>query len=69
MREWKDWDVLEGKFNEKMEGLGVLEGKFNEVMEGWMYLKESSVRRWKGGSRGGQDERSSMRKSGKVVYT
>jgi hypothetical protein len=22
-----------------------------------MYLKESSIRRWKGGSRGGQDER------------
>ena len=28
MREWKGWDVLEGKFNEKMERLGVLGGKF-----------------------------------------
>jgi hypothetical protein len=25
MRRWKGWDVLEGKFNEKMERLGVLE--------------------------------------------
>jgi len=33
MREWKGWDVLEGKFNEKIERLGVLEGKFNEIME------------------------------------
>ena len=31
MREWKGWDVLEGKFNEKMGRLGVLEGKFNEI--------------------------------------
>jgi len=31
MREWKGWDVLEGKVNEKMERLGVLEGKFNEI--------------------------------------
>jgi len=25
--------------------------------KGWMYLKESLIRRWKGESRGGQDER------------
>ena len=34
MREWKGWDVLEGKFNEKMERLCILESKFNEIMEG-----------------------------------
>jgi len=33
MREWNGWDVLEGKFNEKMERLGVLEEKFNEIMD------------------------------------
>jgi len=33
MREWRDWDILEGLLNEKMERLGVLEGKFNEVLE------------------------------------
>ena len=33
MREWKGWDVLEGKFNEKMERLCILESKFNEIME------------------------------------
>ena len=33
MKEWKGWDVLEGKFNEKMERLGILEGKFKEIME------------------------------------
>jgi len=25
LKKWKGWGVLEGKFNEKMEGLGVLE--------------------------------------------
>jgi hypothetical protein len=25
MKRWKGWDVLEGKFSEKMERLGVLE--------------------------------------------
>jgi hypothetical protein len=24
MKEWKGWDVIEGKFNEKVERLGVL---------------------------------------------
>ena len=35
MREWKDWNELEGKFNEKkkMERLGVLKSEFNEIME------------------------------------
>jgi hypothetical protein len=33
MREWKGWDVFEGKFNEKMEKLCILESKFNEIME------------------------------------
>ena len=53
MREWKGWDILGGLLNEKMERLGVLEGKFSEVRywKGWMYLKESSVRRWEGESR------------------
>jgi len=32
-REWKGWDVFEGKFNEKMGRLGVLESKFNEILE------------------------------------
>jgi len=35
MREWKGWDVLEGRFNEKWKGwvyLKVLKSKFNEIM-------------------------------------
>jgi len=34
MREWKGWDVLEGKFKkEKVERLCILESVFNEIME------------------------------------
>ena len=40
----------EGKFNEVVERLDVPEGKFS--------------RRWKGGSRGGQDRRLDRRKGG-----
>jgi len=34
LRKWKGWGVLEGKFNEKMEG--------------WVYLKLSQMRKWNG---------------------
>ena len=33
MRDGKVGMYFEGKFNEKMERLGVLEGKFKEIME------------------------------------
>jgi len=35
MNKWKGWDVLGGKFDEKMERWG-------------LYLKEGSMREWKG---------------------
>jgi len=48
---------LKESSNEKIERLGVLEEKFSKVMERLDVLEGSSIRRWKGGSRGGQDER------------
>ena len=33
MNNWKGWEVLGGKFDDKMEGLGVLESRSNEKME------------------------------------
>ena len=38
MNRWKGLDVLGGRFDEKMERLGVLEERFNERWEGWDVL-------------------------------
>ena len=69
MREWKGWDVLEGKFNEKMERLGVLEEKFNEVMERLDILGKVQKEDGTEGVEEGRMKEGSMRKNGKVgVY-